>query len=421
MQTPDMLVNGSGMALLAAFSLYCASFLLFVLGITGRGFRNRKQEGSMRLRGMAAFWTAVAGLGAHLFFFLTRWYAAGHIPVSNMYEFITFLAMMAVLASLLLFWLYRALAVGAFALPVAIVLLAYAYVFPKEITPLIPALKSHWLTIHVTLAAAGEAFFAVGFALGLMYLLRTLDYSSSSSQTRRQKAGVEVALVALLAVLGFAGIYLSFQVADRTVFEWESRVTDRQTGLYKDVTVTSVYILPPVIAPAHGSLKEGRGFLGREGGLVRAPEWMKGVQAGRKLNSAIWSFLAAGVLYGAIWLLARKPLGAILQPLVKELDQETLDEMAYRSIAIGYPVFTLGGLVFAMIWAHEAWGRFWGWDPKEVWALVTWLFYTAYLHLRLSAGWQGQNSAWLAVAGFLIVMFTLVGVNLVISGLHSYA
>ena len=98
-----------------------------------------------------------------------------------------------------------------------------------------------------------------------------------------------------------------------------------------------------------------------------------------------------------------------------------VDEISYRSVIIGFPVFTLGGLIFAMIWAQIAWSRPWGWDPKEVWALVTWLFYAAFLHLRLSKGWHGEKSAWLAVVGFAIIMFNLVAVNLVIAGLHSYA
>ena len=68
-----------------------------------------------------------------------------------------------------------------------------------------------------------------------------------------------------------------------------------------------------------------------------------------------------------------------------------MDEIGYRSVLIGFPVFTLGALIFAMIWAHEAWSRFWGWDPKEVWALITWLFYAAFLHLRLSQGWEGEK------------------------------
>lgn len=88
---------------------------------------------------------------------------------------------------------------------------------------------------------------------------------------------------------------------------------------------------------------------------------------------------------------------------------------------IGFPVFSLGALIFAMIWAQIAWSRFWGWDPKEVWALITWLFYAAFLHLRLSKGWEGRKSAWLALIGFGIILFNLIAVNLILAGLHSYA
>jgi cytochrome c-type biogenesis protein CcsB len=117
----------------------------------------------------------------------------------------------------------------------------------------------------------------------------------------------------------------------------------------------------------------------------------------------------------------RKPISEAIQPALSGMDAEDLDEISYRAIAIGFPIFSLGALIFAMIWAHEAWGRFWGWDPKEVWALITWLFYAAYLHLRLSRSWHGVRSSWLSVIGFIVVMFTLIGVNLIIAGLHSYA
>jgi ABC-type transport system involved in cytochrome c biogenesis permease subunit len=74
-----------------------------------------------------------------------------------------------------------------------------------------------------------------------------------------------------------------------------------------------------------------------------------------------------------------------------------------------------------MIWAQKAWGRPWFWDPKETWAFITWLMYSAYLHLRINRGWEGRPAAWTAVAAFGVVLFTLVGVNLLIVGLHSYA
>jgi cytochrome c-type biogenesis protein CcsB len=126
-------------------------------------------------------------------------------------------------------------------------------------------------------------------------------------------------------------------------------------------------------------------------------------------------------LYGGMRLIFRKRLAAAIQPSLDDIDPDLIDEISYRAISIGYPVFTLGALIFAMIWAHEAWGRFWGWDPKEVWALIVWLFYSAYLHLRLSRGWIGAKSAWMSVIGFVIILITLVVVNLVIAGLHSYA
>ncbi|MDF2658708.1 MAG: c-type cytochrome biosis protein CcsB, partial [Paenibacillus sp.] len=151
------------------------------------------------------------------------------------------------------------------------------------------------------------------------------------------------------------------------------------------------------------------------------PSWMNGVNAGRKLNTFVWALLAGFIVYMLLRLILRKQIGAAIHPAMSGMDAEDLDEISYRAIAIGFPIFTLGALIFAMIWAHEAWGRFWGWDPKEVWALITWLFYTAYLHFRLSRGWQGRKSAWMAVIGFVVVMFTLIGVNLIIAGLHSYA
>lgn len=100
---------------------------------------------------------------------------------------------------------------------------------------------------------------------------------------------------------------------------------------------------------------------------------------------------------------------------------ENLDELIYRAIALGYPLFTVGAIIFGMVWAYKAWGRYWGWDPKETWALITFLVYSWYLHLRYSKGWKGTGLAVLAVMGFLVTMFTLFGVNLILSGLHSYA
>ena len=97
-----------------------------------------------------------------------------------------------------------------------------------------------------------------------------------------------------------------------------------------------------------------------------------------------------------------------------------LDRLVVTAIGIGYPIFTAGALVFGAIWAETAWGAWWSWDPKETWALVTWLIYTAYLHTRLVRRFRGRLSAILAIVGFVATLFTFFGVNYLLSGLHSY-
>lgn len=155
--------------------------------------------------------------------------------------------------------------------------------------------------------------------------------------------------------------------------------------------------------------------------IIDTPNWMQGKDAPRKFNTLIWSCLVGGAIYLILVLIIRKRVGAWIQPLTKHVNKNLVDEITYRSVAIGFPLFTLGGLIFAAIYAQIAWDRFWGWDPKEVWALITWFFYAAFLHLRLSRGWHGEKSAWLAVIGFAIIMFNIIVVNLVLAGLHSYA
>lgn len=101
--------------------------------------------------------------------------------------------------------------------------------------------------------------------------------------------------------------------------------------------------------------------------------------------------------------------------------RKSLDRLTYTTIAIGYPIFTAGALIFGAVWAQTAWGTYWSWDPKETWALITWLVYTAYLHTRFVKRFRGKVSAVLAIVGFAFTMFTFFGVNYLLAGLHSYA
>jgi cytochrome c-type biogenesis protein CcsB len=97
-----------------------------------------------------------------------------------------------------------------------------------------------------------------------------------------------------------------------------------------------------------------------------------------------------------------------------------LDRLSYRAVLFGFPVWTFGVMAGA-IWADHAWGRYWGWDPKETWSFITWVVYAMFLHARATAGWRGRRAAWIQLAAFTCLMFNVIGVNLWITGLHSYA
>jgi cytochrome c-type biogenesis protein CcsB len=98
---------------------------------------------------------------------------------------------------------------------------------------------------------------------------------------------------------------------------------------------------------------------------------------------------------------------------------ETLDNISYRIIGLGFPLLTIG-IIAGAVWANEAWGSYWSWDPKETWALITWLVFAAYLHARITRGWQGKKPAIIAATGFMVVWICYLGVNLLGKGLHSY-
>ncbi|MBN6188530.1 c-type cytochrome biogenesis protein CcsB [Aneurinibacillus sp. BA2021] len=403
------LIGTSNLMLTIAFIFYCIATVLYFVAVTGKSFRSSKPEEHGRRFGRFAYAAALIGFLAHAVFIGLRWYIGGHIPTSNMFEFMQFLGFAMTLAFLGIYLIYRIPLIGAFVMPFSVLVVAYAAVFPREVTPLIPALQSYWLQIHVSTAALGEGAFAVGFAGGLMYLLRTVDTAGKS----KSAVWLEFVMWAVCALIAFIVLVFSFQMAGyQTTFKAPFKMS---TGQVVESQVK--YHLPAIVGPKDGVLETTNNMKP----LFEAPGFMKGNQAARKFNTLLWSALGGTLLYGVARLVFRRRISTVVSKWVQELEPDLVDEISYRAVAIGFPIFTLGALIFAMIWAHEAWGRFWGWDPKEVWALITWLFYSAYLHLRLSRGWQGKKSAWMAVIGFIIVMFNLIFVNLVISGLHSYA
>ncbi|MGE7836521.1 c-type cytochrome biogenesis protein CcsB [Viridibacillus arvi] len=393
------LIDLSGNLLFVAFVAYLIATLLFGGAVKG-GSKGESADAGKKWGSLAIIITLV-GFIANLGYFITRWVYAGHAPVSNMFEFTTAFGMFVVGAFILIYFIYKVPALGLFALPIAIIIIAYASMFPREVNPLIPALKSYWLYIHVITAAIGESILAISAVAGLIYLLKNIDLTKRS----KESFWIEVVMYALILVLGFVAVTTTFNV---TGYEAEFSYIDKD-GNTKEIT----YNTPALFGMHQSELLTAD----KMEPIANVPA----IVNAKKLTTVVWSILIGTVLYGLIRLIIRKPIAVIMQPFAKRANSQLMDEIGYRSVLIGFPVFTLGALIFAMIWAQEAWSRFWGWDPKEVWALITWLFYAAFLHLRLSKGWQGKKSAWLAVIGFVIIMFNLVAVNLIIAGLHSYA
>lgn len=394
-------VELSGYLLFASFLLYLIAILFFGGAIRQkRGFdENKVLKRKSKSATIGMIITSV-GFVTQIGYFFTRWVAAGHAPVSNMFEFITFFSMMMVGAFIILFFIYRSAVLGVFTLPIVLILIGYASMFSRDITPLIPPLKSYWLPIHVMTTAAGQAILAISFIGGLIYLIKNIDQSTST----RKRFTLESIMYVIVVVIGFISITSIFSVTNyEAVFEWTNK---------EGKPSEQVYHLPAIVGPNEWNLLNES----KMEPLIEMPAFINA----SRLNTVIWSFISGTILYGIVRLITRRRIAQMIQPLVKRINSNLLDEISYRSVLIGFPVFTLGGLVFAMIWAQIAWTRFWAWDPKEVWALITWFFYAAFLHLRLSRGWHGEKSAWLAVIGFGIIMFNLIFVNLVIAGLHSY-
>lgn len=391
----------SSTALFIAFIVYLIATIFFGATIKDKRTSDTSKKG---IAGTIAITLTIIGFIAQLVYFVTRWIAGGHAPVTNMFEFVTFFGMSLVLAFIIIYFMYRLSVLGLFALPISILIIAYASVFPSEIPPLVPSLQSNWLFIHVMTVSLAQGVLAVSFVAGLIYLIRQVDQTIRNKKT----IWIEIILYFLILGLGFVIATTPFSMMDyKATFEIPKT----------DNVIEMDYYLPAIVGPNGGELVT----TDKMKPFFDIPDWMKGKDAPRKLNTIIWSFIVGTVLYVLLRLVLRNRIGAKIQPLLKNVSPSLIDEVMYRSVAIGFPLFTLGGLIFAAIWAQIAWDRFWAWDPKETWALITWFFYAAFLHLRLSRGWHGERSAWLAVIGFAIIMFNIIVVNLVLAGLHSYA
>ncbi len=310
------------------------------------GMLVRSDDNAFGLLGTRLTWVAVT---AALVGTMVRWYESyligadvGHIPVSNLYEVFVLFCWMTALFYLYFEQQYGTRALGAFVMLVVSAavgfLLWYTVVREAhEIQPLVPALQSWWMKLHVPANFVGYGTFALSAMVAFAYLIQ-----QAAAETRWWK----------LAPLWLLGVVLCFEPV---VFR-------------KNLDSMSDY-------------------------------W------------AIYFGVAALIVAGII--AARGRIAARLPA------PEVLDDVMYKAIAVGFAFFTIA-TVLGALWAAEAWGGYWSWDPKETWALIVWLNYAAWLHMRLMKGLRGTVSAWWALVGLAVTTFAFLGVNMFLSGLHSY-
>ena len=309
----------------------------------------RGQGDNLEALGSRMAWVGVA---LALIGTMVRWYESyligpdvGHIPVSNLYEVFVMFCWMT--AGFYLYYEdhYRTRTMGAFVMLVVSAavgfLLWYTVVREAhEIQPLVPALQSWWMKLHVPANFIGYGTFALAAMVAFAYLVK-----HQATETRWWK----------LAPLWLVGVVLCFE--------------------------------PVVFRSKPGS---------------------------EPMLSSYWA-----VYFGIAALIVAAIVGARRRIAAQLPAFEVLDDVMYKAIAVGFAFFTIATILGAF-WAAEAWGGYWSWDPKETWALIVWLNYAAWLHMRLMKGLRGTFSAWWALAGLLVTSFAFLGVNMFLSGLHSY-
>ncbi|HEY5999582.1 MAG TPA: c-type cytochrome biogenesis protein CcsB [bacterium] len=299
-----------------------------------------------------------------------RWYEKtvltgfGNIPpLSNMYESMVFWSWSIIMIYLIFERVYRNRSLGVIAAPLGFLAIASISIAPnisQEIEPLVPALQSNWLAAHVMTSFLGYAAFSISFGVSVLYLILAAE--------KRNEVPY---------IVGMASLVTMMTLIAATALDF---IVQKVAGAAQ----------PHLFAASFASPAAG----------VKVVSW-----------------LAAAAIFALFWY-----VGTLYHDRIAALfpGMKILDDLSYKMVMVGFPLLTIG-IVTGAAWANYAWGTYWSWDPKETWSLITWLIYAAYLHARFTAGWRGKKTAILSVIGFAAVVFTYIGVNFVLSGLHSYA
>ncbi|MBG1242687.1 c-type cytochrome biogenesis protein CcsB [Nostoc sp. UIC 10607] len=331
-------------------------FLTMLVYWGGAAFPNLPYLAALGTAGMAIANLCIATLlGA-------RWIEAGYFPLSNLYESLFFLTWGITAVHLIAESSSRSRLVGVATAPVAMAIAAFATMtLPSQMQasePLVPALKSNWLMMHVSVMMLSYSALMVGSLLAIAFLI----------VTRGQNIQLQGSSVG--------------------------------TGGYRS-NGYRLHKASELISQPSAPSAENNGF-------ARFETSSNGNGNG---NTAVLNLVTSPESQAVA---SAEPLSPQRLSLA-----ETLDNISYRIIGLGFPLLTIG-IIAGGVWANEAWGSYWSWDPKETWALITWLVFAAYLHARITRGWQGRRPAILAATGLLVVWVCYLGVNLLGKGLHSY-
>ena len=388
----------------------------------------------------ASISTAV-GFGANTIAAAHRWYLAGHPPFSTLYEMLLSFVWTVALLTLIAEKGYKVKIIGSVTMPLAVVSVILMQLLPSEVRPLVPALQSTWLHVHVSLAMLSYAACAVSFALAMMFLIQD-DMKTESFQ--------------VLTTAGMVGVYaammLRFRSGGFAVVGWDPAQKSEifiARGVRLFVTIPDLgwifaLILLSTVVPVAlyivGRVKNDSNFFDHankatfisillqtvglaafilrvQNGAYASPDADGLVPTALATSPFILTGIVGAIFAGLLYMLLlwrREGLQQMLPPADK------LDLITYKTICIAFPLLTLMIAVGAY-WANQTWGSYWSWDPKETWAAITWLVYAGYLHMRVTRGWKGRRAAYFAILGFAVVIFTFFGVTYLLPGLHAYA
>lgn len=375
---------------------------------------------------------------------VVRWFTTGHPPLSNIYEMVLMFSWGVVAALVIAEWKFHLKSLGAIMLPVASLALLLMQVLPGEIRPLVPALQSTWLQIHVTLAVLSYAGLTLSFAVALLYLVK-------------DETGARTLLNWVAALV--AGIYGAILLAsvDRSlgllVPAWDAAAREQimiaaGQPLYVSIPalgwpllvalgLTLVALVANAVGPKDAPVGRSGHWVQRVflagifmqvaalllcvvkigSGPYVVPRFGMSFEVHYASRPFLWAGMTAALFMSLVWYVFQWKAEAITARLPA---LETLDSIIYKSVALSFPVLTLM-VITGAYWANRTWGAYWSWDPKENFALVTWLTYAGYLHMRLTRGWRGRRAAYFAILGFAIILFTFFGVTYLLPGLHAYA